>query len=724
MELSPEVLAWMARLNGNKNLGPGTVVRAVDMVIPKRFTSGSLGIDVALGGGWPGNQWIEVLGPESSGKSAITLKTVAANQRLDKDFTTFWLAAEHYDTDQAAALGVDNDRVVVAPTQKMEIGLDLLLDALESKIYDCLVLDSFPALLPDLEEEKGMDEATVAVGAKLFNKFWRKAGDAGHRDPYGTERPFLGIVVNQFRDKIGGFAKFGCLHASTLVNFVDGRSVRIKDVVDQKLTGEVWAFNEDTTRFEPRAILGWAFNGLVDGPEDYLHITANGVGSKNGRYGITVTPEHEVLTPDGWIEAQKIQVGDELVSRGESVVNGTLADFLRGTLVGDSHLTKTSANAAALRLQDSSDPDYLAWKIGKLSAAFTFTRLDTSVGIRFTSGPSNELMRIKEGLGKRDPSYLLDRFTPLGLAVWIMDDAHYNTANSHRRYELSVKRLSLDDACDIAVYLGDLGFEVSSVRQDRSIVFTVHGSRRIADAIAEFVPPCMQRKLPESHWGRYRDFSLSFERQIIPVSSKVLSVRLASARQMKNRGKYDLAIEGSHNYLAGGTGNGVVVHNTPQTSPGGHGKDYAFYTRLKVARDEFIEEKRPGLPDPVVVGQTIAVKTIKNKSAAPQQTAKIDLYTRSAPFIGFSRGDYDLGKEYVSMGVLFGVIQLKGSWCHFAGDKWISKDAMAEALREGKGLAEKLAAEVLEVASDPRRIDDLARERAVTADSGTTRRKR
>jgi recombination protein RecA len=370
MELSPEVLAWMSKLNNNKKLGPGTVVRAADMVIPKRFTSGALGFDVALGGGWPGNQWVEVIGRESSGKTAITFKTIAANQRLDKDFTTFWLAGEHYDTDQATALGVDNSRVVVAPTQKLELGLEFLDDALESRVYDCLVLDSFPAMLPDLEAEKGMDELTVAVGAKVFNKFWRKAGQSGHRNPDGSERPFLGIVVNQFRDKIS---------------------------------------------------------------------------------------------------------------------------FLGG-----------------------------------------------------------------------------------------------------------------------------------------------------------------------------------------------------------------------------------------ETSPGGHGKDYAFYTRVKVYRDEFLVEKRPGLPEPVTVGQRIGIKTIKNKSSAPQQTAKLDFYFRSAPFTGFMRGDYDTGKDFVTMGVLFGVIQLGGSWCHYDGQKFgpAGREVMAEALREDRGMQDKLAAEVLEVASDPRRLDNLAREAAAKEDSGTTTRRK
>lgn len=203
-----ETLAELkARLN--KHLGPATLISASELVIPSRFTSGSLHLDAILGGGWPANQWSEIIGKESAGKTAVILKTIAANQRLDPGFTTLWVAGEHYDSDQARALGVDNGRVELARTQNMELALELMIQSAESRAFDCIVLDSYPALLPDEEGAKAMDEASVALGAKLFNKFWRKAGAASHRAFDGTERPFVGLVVNQFRDKIGGFSPYG-----------------------------------------------------------------------------------------------------------------------------------------------------------------------------------------------------------------------------------------------------------------------------------------------------------------------------------------------------------------------------------------------------------------------------------------------------------------------------------------------------------------------------------
>lgn len=193
----------------NKKLGKQLVVPASELLIPRRFTSGSFAFDAALGGGYPANQWIEVIGPASAGKTFTTFKCIAANQREDPNFSTLWVAGEHFDKDQAMALGVDLSRVVVAHTQIMEQALETLIDGTDCQEFDCLVLDSYPALLPSDEGEKGMDEFVMASGAKLLNKFIRKAGPASARALDGSDRPFFGIFINQWRDHIGGFSPHG-----------------------------------------------------------------------------------------------------------------------------------------------------------------------------------------------------------------------------------------------------------------------------------------------------------------------------------------------------------------------------------------------------------------------------------------------------------------------------------------------------------------------------------
>jgi recombination protein RecA len=187
----------------NKKLGATLVVPASSLTFGERFTSGSTAFDAALGGGYPPNQFVEVIGPASAGKTATTLKCLAANQRKNPEFSTLWVAGEHFDKDQAEAMGVDLSKVMLVRTQVMEHALEVMIDGLESREFDCEVLDSYPALVPGDEQEKGMDEHTMASGAKVLNKFIRKVGPASARAIDGSERPFLGIFINQWRDKIG-----------------------------------------------------------------------------------------------------------------------------------------------------------------------------------------------------------------------------------------------------------------------------------------------------------------------------------------------------------------------------------------------------------------------------------------------------------------------------------------------------------------------------------------
>lgn len=193
----------------NKKLGSQLVVPASELVMGKRFTSGSFAFDAALGGGYPPNQFVEVIGPSSAGKTFTTFKCLAANQRLDPVFSTLWVAGEHFDMDQATALGVDLTRVMLVRTQLMEHALETMIDAIESQEFDSVVLDSYPALVPGDEAVKGMDEHVMASGAKLLNKFIRKVGPSMNRAIDGSDRPFFGIFINQWRDQIGGFSPYG-----------------------------------------------------------------------------------------------------------------------------------------------------------------------------------------------------------------------------------------------------------------------------------------------------------------------------------------------------------------------------------------------------------------------------------------------------------------------------------------------------------------------------------
>jgi recombination protein RecA len=198
----PAALLVLAR-DLNKRYGANTVVLGSQVVVPPRIPSGSLSLNVALGGGWPGNTWAELVGEESAGKTAIALKTVAENQMDDPDFVTVWICSEEWNPQYAEMCGVDLDRVMLVETNVMEEAFQATLEFLKTKCVDMVVIDSLPALVPSAEDEKEMGEMTVGRGAMLTNKFFRKAGSATKRNPDGSERPVTGMVINQWRQQIG-----------------------------------------------------------------------------------------------------------------------------------------------------------------------------------------------------------------------------------------------------------------------------------------------------------------------------------------------------------------------------------------------------------------------------------------------------------------------------------------------------------------------------------------
>lgn len=189
----------------NKKLGAGTVVLGSEITseVTPRFRTGSLTFDYALGGGFPGNQWNELIGEPGHGKTMIALKTIATNQQLNPDFTAVWVAAESWVSEYADLCGVDSSRVIVIETTVMEEAFDAVIRFAESRSIDCIVIDSLPALVPSPESDKSMDEMTVGRGALITNKFFRKAGAAMKRSLIEHERPVLGIIINQWRQKIG-----------------------------------------------------------------------------------------------------------------------------------------------------------------------------------------------------------------------------------------------------------------------------------------------------------------------------------------------------------------------------------------------------------------------------------------------------------------------------------------------------------------------------------------
>ncbi len=188
----------------NKEMGLDIMVKGSDALpeVP-RLSTGILSFDLSLGGGWAANQWNEIVGEESSGKTAIAYRTVAAAQEADPNFVALWVAAEEYVPTYAKSFGVDTDRLWVIETNSMEDALGMVLKAVDNQAVDLVVIDSIPALVTATEVKKDLDEASIATGAKILSNFFKKSAKAQRRSLTEFERPCTLIAINQWRDSIG-----------------------------------------------------------------------------------------------------------------------------------------------------------------------------------------------------------------------------------------------------------------------------------------------------------------------------------------------------------------------------------------------------------------------------------------------------------------------------------------------------------------------------------------
>lgn len=443
-----------------KQFGKGSIMRMGDDQVAAKLdvvSTGSLGLDIALGvGGLPRGRVVEVYGPESSGKTLMCLSAIANAQR--QGLTCAFIDAEHaLDPVWASTLGVNVGELYISQPDNGEQALEIADTLVRSGAFGMVVIDSVAALVPKAEIEGEMGASLPGLQARLMSQALRKLTGS-----VKTSNTLL-VFINQLRMKIG--VMFGCLHADTLVNFVDGRALPIREVVENRVEGEVWSWNEELGTFEAQPIVDWHYNGDVTSASDYIHIQTASVNG-HGRFGLTVTPSHEVLTQVGWKEAKDLTTEDRLISK-------------------------------------------------------YWTRVETSV-------------------------------------------------------------------------------------------------------------------------------------QLLKTEVAIKAIRQASPRQMRQKGKYDISVAKNHNYMVGGAHNGVVVHNSPETTTGGNALKFYASVRIDVRRIGTIKKGDE------VMGAETKAKVIKNKVAPPFREALYDII--------YGRGISRHG-ELVEMGVKIGVVDKSGAWYSYKGEK-------------------------------------------------------
>jgi recombination protein RecA len=183
----------------DKQFGKGSAMKlgqrpVIDVdVIP----SGSLALDLALGiGGYPRGRIVEIYGPESSGKTTLTLHAIAEAQK--KGLSCAFIDAEHaFDPTYAKNLGIDTDEMIISQPDNGEAALEITDTLVRSGAVDLIVIDSVAALVPQVELEGGMGDNQMGLQARLMSKALRKLTGSISKTQCTV------IFINQIRMKIG-----------------------------------------------------------------------------------------------------------------------------------------------------------------------------------------------------------------------------------------------------------------------------------------------------------------------------------------------------------------------------------------------------------------------------------------------------------------------------------------------------------------------------------------
>jgi len=636
----------------DRQFGKGAIMRlgqsgALDeiSVIP----TGSLALDVAVGiGGIPRGRVTEIYGPESSGKTTLALHVIAEAQRAGG--IAAFIDAEHaLDAIYAKNLGVDTDELLISQPDTGEQALEIAETLVRSNAVDVIVIDSVAALVPRAELDGDMGDSLPGLQARLMSQALRKLTAAIARSGGSV------IFINQIREKIG--VMFGCFAFDTRVVLADGSTERIGRIVRRRLPVEVLSYDPATGGIVPRRVVGWFDNGPT---ERFLQFIVDGGPSRRGFFA--TTPNHLIFTPQGEMRAGELRVGDEvLFAMPDYRLSADQYQLLLGGTLGDGSLRMAGRHSAGFRVGHAArQKAYLEWKHAMLQP---FSRpigpMGNGVGFGMLAMPCLVDLRreLYDSEGRRTVSpAILNQVTPRALAVWYGDDGSFD--GSHARWgngKAILNNKSLQGGARTAVLdamerLG-LGRPIDEGFRFR---FTSEQTRRLHECIAPFLHPCVDYKVHARLRGRFMwhpelsVVGLSSRRQTRIVPVRILKRYVKPPTQSMHR--FDLEVEGHHTYLV----DGVVVHNSPETTTGGRALKFYASIRLDIRRQDTIKNGTEA------IGVRTKVKVVKNKLSPPFREAEFDVIYGEG--ISKEGGVLDLAVEQ-------NVIEKSGTWYTYKSER-------------------------------------------------------
>jgi recombination protein RecA len=606
-----------------RQFGQGSVMKLGDesAVKVEAIPTGALSLDLALGvGGVPRGRIVEIFGPESSGKTTLIYHILAEAQA--RGGICAFVDAEHaIDPIYARRIGVDTDELLVSQPDYGEQALEIVDVLVRSGAVDVVAIDSVAALTPRAELEGQMGETQVGLQARLMSQALRKL--AGNLSRANT----VCIFTNQIREKIG--VQFGCFHYDARVVLADGSTEKIGKIVNQRLPVEVMSMDPETGEISPKRVVEYFNNGETD---EWLQLEV-AAGGGSGKRKFACTPGHLIFTPEGEKPAAEIEEGDEVLAAVKHYdLREDQLKLILGSVLGDGALRFQSEYNVAFRVGHGlKQREYCEWK-REMLAPFANKLGPTGAGVGFDTIPMGQLAWLHEAIyssagGRTVSDRLVEQLDERAVAAWYCDDGNFSGSYERWGHGKSViynRSLSHSDKERLAARLENLGMGRPTI-DDRRLTFSGERTRMLHEKIAPYIHPSMEYKLHPSYRGRFEwhpdtsDAHLNGTRLASRTKLRAVSMRVLRKYRKpptpRKRDRFDLQIEGNHTYLV----DHVVVHNSPETQPGGRALKFYSSQRLDLRRIETLKEGTEA------VGNRVRVKVVKNKVAAPFRQAEFDV---------------------------------------------------------------------------------------------------
>jgi recombination protein RecA len=369
-----------------------------------------------------------------------------------------------------------------------------------------------------------------------------------------------------------------------------------------------------------------------------------------------------------------------------------------GSLLGDGNLSPNlrARNGVRFRLgHGARQRAYLDWKVSLLGNIACSRRENAKGAVFADFTPLPELGELQRavylGDGHKTISWeYLKALTPLALAVWFMDDGSFTlrskglqsrTAGGSGRVQFCIEALTEGSRDRLVDYLRDThGLKVSWRRagaaQKANLIFDTASSRRFLELVAPYVHPSMDYKLLPDLRDGFAVEPEFVDPVIRPVPVRILDVHVKPPTRSMHR--FDIEVEGNHNYFV----DGVMVHNSPETTTGGKALKFYSSIRLDVRRIETLKDGGDA------VGNRTRVKVVKNKMAPPFKQAEFDIVYGE----GISREG-----SLIDVGVEQGFIRKSGAWYTYESDQLgQGKENVRTFLRDNPDLADEIEKKIKE----------------------------